>query len=147
MHILILNGPNLNTIGVREPAIYGTDTLADLEKQLLEKFPEAAISFFQSNEEAKLVSKLNDLLQHPVDGVVINPGAFTHYSYALRDAIQMLSIPVVEVHISNVQAREHFRKHSVIAPVCIGQISGFGFQSYALGVAALLEFKSRRKGT
>lgn len=137
MKILILNGPNLNTLGKREPEVYGTQTLGDLEQLLVEKFPDDTFEFLQSNEEGKLVTHLNALLDEPVDGVVFNPGAFTHYSYALRDAISMLDVPIVEVHLSNIYARERFRKTSVIAGVCTGQISGFGLQGYILGVEAV----------
>ncbi len=137
MKILILNGPNLNTLGKREPGVYGTQSLGDLEQLLVEKFPDDTFEFLQSNEEGKLITRLNALLEKPVDGVVFNPGAFTHYSYALRDAISMLNLPVVEVHLSNIHARESFRKTSVIADVCTGQISGFGIHSYVLGVEAV----------
>ena len=147
MKILILNGPNLNTLGMREPHIYGADTLSDLENLLRQRFPEIDFRFVQSNDEGQLVSALNDLLAAPVDGVVFNPGAFTHYSYAMRDAVQMLQLPVVEVHLSNVHARESFRKISVIAPVCAGQITGFGIFSYILGIEALRLYLSDRGGT
>jgi 3-dehydroquinate dehydratase II len=147
MKILILNGPNLSTLGTREPRIYGTDTLTDLENRLRQKYTEIDFRFIQSNDEGALVAILNDLIGSPVDGVVLNPGAFTHYSYALRDAVQMLGIPVVEVHLSNVHARESFRKISVIAPVCIGQVTGFGLSSYILGVEALRMYIAERSGT
>jgi 3-dehydroquinate dehydratase II len=132
---------------MREPHIYGADTLSDLENLLRQRFPEIDFRFVQSNDEGKLVSALNDLLAAPVDGVVFNPGAFTHYSYALRDAVQMLQLPVVEVHLSNVHARESFRKTSVIAPVCAGQITGFGIFSYILGIEALRLYLSDLGGT
>ncbi len=145
MKILILNGPNLNTLGKREPGVYGTQTLDDLERLLVKKYPADNFEFLQSNDEGVLISRLNALLEAPADGVVFNPGAFTHYSYALRDAISMLDIPVVEVHLSNIHARESFRKTSVIAAVCAGQISGFGMHSYILGVEALkLHTNSKR---
>jgi 3-dehydroquinate dehydratase II len=137
MKILILNGPNLNTLGKREPGIYGTQTLGDLERLITRDFPDDSFEFLQSNEEGTLVTRLNELIEKPLDGVVINPGAYTHYSYALRDAVAMLNIPVVEVHISNIHARETFREKSVIAAVCNGQISGFGLNSYLLGVEAV----------
>jgi 3-dehydroquinate dehydratase II len=138
MRILILNGPNLNTLGKREPGIYGTQSLEDLKNVLSGHFPDVRFDYFQSNEEGKIVTRLNACLDDPVDGIVINPGALTHYSYSLRDAIAMLDTTVVEVHLSNVHARESFRAVSVIAGVCAGQISGFGLQSYLLGVEAIL---------
>jgi 3-dehydroquinate dehydratase II len=137
MKILILNGPNLNTLGKREPEIYGTRSLNDLEQMLTDFYPNDTFEFLQSNEEGTLVSRLNACLDSPVDGIVINPAAFTHYSYAIRDAVAMLDIPVVEVHLSNLHAREPFRTQSVIAGVCAGQISGFGLNSYILGVEAV----------
>ncbi len=137
MRILILNGPNLNTLGKREPEIYGTQTLDDLARTLAQRFPDDSFEHLQSNEEGQLISRLNSCLDDPVDGIVINPGAFTHYSYALRDAISMLKIPVAEVHLSNLHVREFFRTTSVIAGVCTGQISGFGLHSYILGVEAV----------
>ncbi len=137
MKILILNGPNLNTLGKREPEVYGTQSLTDLKEMIEKEFPEDSIEFFQSNEEGAIVSRLNQCLDEPVDGIVFNPGAFTHYSYALRDAVSMLNIPVVEVHLSNLHARESFRTKSVIAGACAGQISGFGLVSYILGVKAV----------
>lgn len=137
MKILVLNGPNLNTLGKREPEIYGTQTLGDLERMLPELYPDDTFEFLQSNDEGVIVSRLNDCLDSPVDGIVINPAAFTHYSYAIRDAVAMLPIPVIEVHLSNLHAREAFRMHSVIAGVCAGQISGFGMNSYVLGVEAV----------
>ncbi len=144
MKILILNGPNLNTLGKREPEVYGTHTLSDLERMLEKSFPEDSFEFLQSNEEGKLVSRLNQCLDDPIDGVVFNPGAYTHYSYALRDAVSMLKIPVVEVHLSNLHSRESFRTKSVIAGVCAGQISGFGMFSYILGVEAVKNRKNQK---
>lgn len=147
MKILILNGPNLNTLGTREPGIYGTRTLDDLEKLLTGKFPDDTFEFLQSNEEGTLVTRLNGLIEKPMDGVVMNPGAFTHYSYALRDAVGMLTIPIVEVHISNIYARESFRKKSVIAAACTGQISGFGINGYFLAVEAIKQQHNFKKST
>ena len=147
MKILILNGPNLNTLGTREPGIYGTQTLGDLERLLTGKFPDDTFEFLQSNEAGTLVTRLNGLIEKPMDGVVMNPGAFTHYSYALRDAVAMLTIPVVEVHISNIHAREAFREKSVIAAVCTGQISGFGINGYLLGVEAVKQQHNLKKST
>jgi 3-dehydroquinate dehydratase II len=139
MKILIVNGPNLNKLGQRESAIYGTNTLADLKDKLtsyasLEGFN---VAFEQSNHEGHIIDWLHEA-DNTYDGVVLNAGAFTHYSYAIRDAITSINVPVVEVHISNIHAREQFRRESVLAPVCTGQITGFGFQSYILGCKALI---------
>ncbi|MTH52368.1 type II 3-dehydroquinate dehydratase [Bacillus mangrovi] len=136
---LVLNGPNLNRLGKREPDIYGSKTLTDLERELLQFGEEAEIgvSCFQSNHEGDLIDALHEA-EEQYAGIVLNPGAFTHYSYAIRDAVAGISIPVMEVHISNVYAREEFRHHSVIAPVAAGQISGAGFFGYRLALLALV---------
>lgn len=142
--ILLVNGPNLNLLGVREPDIYGNVTLADIEK-MVSKAGERqgfAIKTFQSNSEGKII----DFLQanHTSMGLIINPGAYTHYSYAIRDCIAGLQLPAVEVHLSQIHQREEFRHQSVIAPVCIGQICGFGDFSYLLGLQALIDCFTRR---
>jgi len=138
-NIAILNGPNLDRLGKREPEIYGATTLAELEKQLLAEFGSVAqLEFFQSNHEGALIDKISGLADAKCDGIVFNPGAFTHYSIGLRDAVAAIRVPVVEVHLSNIHGREEFRRHSVIAAVSRGQISGFGPGSYLLGVDALL---------
>ena len=137
MRVLVINGPNLNLLGVREPHIYGTQTLADIEKDLRESFPEVAFDFFQSNHEGAIIDTIQAAIGSTYDGILINPGAFTHYSYAIRDAIGALSIPVIEVHLSNIHMREEFRRHSVIAPVCKAQFSGFGSTGYRLAVTTL----------
>ncbi|MFD1926586.1 type II 3-dehydroquinate dehydratase [Sporosarcina siberiensis] len=145
MKILILNGPNLNRLGKREPEIYGHETLEDVEHALT-KFAEeqnVEVSFFQSNTEGFLIDRIHEASDAETDGIIFNPGAFTHYSIALRDAIASVSIPTIEVHISNIHNRESFRQVSVIAPVCIGQLAGFGTDGYQLAMRAFL---LRRKG-
>ncbi len=140
-NILVLHGPNLNLLGTREPSIYGNQTMADINEAMCLVAPKSKLRFMQSNQEGKLIDKIHASVEW-ADGLIINPGAFTHYSYAIRDAIAATGIPCVEVHLSNVYAREEFRHKSVIAPVCLGQISGFGWRSYFLGLQALLEHLS-----
>ena len=139
--IYVLNGPNLNLLGKREPHVYGKASLQDLLQELEESAQElgVVISSYQSNHEGDIIDRLHEANEKKYDGVILNPGAFTHYSYAIRDAIAGIDIPVVEVHLSNVHARESFRRESVTAPVSIGQISGFGFYGYHMALRALLE--------
>ncbi|GJD21489.1 3-dehydroquinate dehydratase, type II [Rivularia sp. IAM M-261] len=139
LSILVLHGPNLNLLGQREPGIYGSLSLSEINRLLEEQAQNLAVNidFFQSNHEGFLVDKIHDSWgKH--QGILINPGAYTHTSVALRDAIAGVNIPTVEVHLSNVYRREEFRHHSYIAPVAVGQISGFGVQSYILGLQALV---------
>lgn len=135
--VMVLHGPNINLLGRREPGVYGTRTLADLEASVTALAAELGcdVSFFQSNHEGELIDSLHTAMSDE-DAVVFNPGAYTHTSYALRDAVASIGIPVVEVHLSNVAGREAFRQRSVIAPACAGQICGFGAQSYLLGLRA-----------
>ncbi len=137
MKILIINGPNLNLLGTREPEIYGTLTMEAYLEQLRARFAEVEIDLYQSNSEGAIIDKLHSA-RGAYAGVVLNAGAYTHYSIAIADAIRAVSpLPVVEVHISNVAAREEFRRRSVIAPACRGSIVGFGMMSYDLAVEAL----------
>lgn len=140
MRIVVLNGPNLNRLGKREPTIYGHETLQDIEHKLEEQAKELQIelSFLQSNREDELIDAIHEADDQAVDGIILNPAAFTHYSIALRDAIASVDVPVVEVHISNVHQRESFRATSVTAPVCIGQITGFGSDGYLLALQSLV---------
>lgn len=146
MKILVIHGPNLNFLGKREPEIYGSQTLADvnglIEKEAGLISKSISLDFFQSNSEGDIVSKIQEGFGK-VDGIIINPAAYTHSSIAIRDAILSTSIPVVEVHISNVYKREEFRQKSFISPVAVGLVCGFGVQSYLLGLRALADFLTK----
>ena len=139
--ILLINGPNLNLLGSREPDLYGRDTLAAIEERLKSQAASrgAVLESFQSNAEHELVDRVQALGQRPVDFVILNPGAFTHTSIALRDAFLAVGVPFIEVHLSNVHAREPFRKHSYFSDIAAGSIAGLGAQGYELALAAALE--------
>ena len=138
MKILIINGPNLNLLGTREPQHYGTGTMDSVLDALKSQYPRVEFDYYQSNVEGFLIDRLHKTLEEPCDGVVLNAGGYTHTSVALRDAIAAIKVPVVEVHISNVHSREEFRHRSLLSAVCKGVICGFGLDSYRLGVEALL---------
>lgn len=144
--IWVINGPNLNLLGQREPGVYGTDSYEAVCARTGEKAAGLGLrtEFFQSNSEGALIDRLHAAMGK-ADGIVLNAGAYTHYSYAIRDAIAAIRLPVVEVHLSNIHAREEFRHTSVIAPVCRGQIAGFGPQSYILALYALQELLKEKK--
>ncbi|MBP5620154.1 MAG: type II 3-dehydroquinate dehydratase [Bacteroidaceae bacterium] len=137
MRIQIINGPNLNLLGVREPEIYGKRAWEDYLKELRNRYHDVRIDYFQSNLEGEIINMIQEV-GFDRDGIVLNAGAYTHTSIAILDAIKSVSTPTVEVHISNVHQREEFRRHSVISPACMGVICGFGLDSYTLAVQAIL---------
>ena len=140
MKILIINGPNLNLLGQREPGIYGQESFETYLPQLQERFPDVEIDYYQSNIEGELIDKMQQSgFYTPCDGIVLNAGAYTHTSVALHDCIRSLRCPVIEVHISNVHKREEFRHHSMISSACLGVICGFGLDSYRLAIEALVK--------
>lgn len=144
LHLLVLNGPNLNLLGTREPQVYGSITLADINSSLkleAQKL-QVGLSCLQSNIEGKLIEAIHSARESS-QGIIINAGAYTHTSIAIRDALSAVELPTVEVHLSNIYQREEFRHHSYIAPVAIGQISGFGSDSYILGLHALVNYLNR----
>jgi 3-dehydroquinate dehydratase-2 len=138
MKIQIINGPNLNLLGKREPGIYGSASFEDYLVTLRAAYPDVEIAYFQSNIEGEMINKIHEV-GFSYDGIVLNAGAYTHTSVALQDAIRAVKTPVIEVHISNVHTREEFRHHSMISCACLGVICGFGMDSYRLGVEALLK--------
>lgn len=135
MKILILNGPNLNLLGVREPGIYGHESMETCLEELRKRYPDTDIEYFQSNIEGEMINKMQEV-GFSYDAIILNAGAYTHTSIALLDCIRSLRTPVIEVHISNVNDREEYRRHSVIGPGCKGTIQGFGLDSYRLAIEA-----------
>lgn len=135
MKVLLIHGPNLNLLGIREKNIYGKENFHTVNEKILKEGErlEIDIEIFQSNHEGAIIDKLHEAIGN-IDCIIINPGAYTHYSYAIRDAIAGINIPTIEVHLSNIHNREEFRKNSVIAPVCVGQIAGFSYHSYLLAL-------------
>lgn len=142
MQILIVNGPNLNLLGVREPDVYGKETFSDYLKDLQKKYSHVDISYFQSNIEGELINKIHEV-GFLYDGIILNAGAYTHTSIAIADAISAVNSPVIEVHISNTARREVFRHTSYLTAVCRGVIMGFGLKSYELALMALVEERGR----
>ncbi len=138
--IMVINGPNLNMLGIREPEIYGKTSLDDINAELSQKAEELGVhlSFYQSNSEGALIDKIQSAYG-AYDGILINPGAYTHYSYAIHDAIKSVMLPTIEVHLSDIKSREEFRRHSVILPACKEQVSGLGKDSYFVALEKLVE--------
>ena len=137
MKVIIINGPNLNLLGTREPGIYGTENMESYLTTLRKRYPSVEIKYYQSNVEGELINKMQEV-GFSYDGIILNAGAYTHTSIALLDCIRSLQTPIIEVHISNVNDREEFRRHSIIGPGCKGTIQGFGLDSYRLAIEALL---------
>ena len=137
MKVLIINGPNLNLLGVREPGIYGSRGFEEYLEELRAQYGAESIDYFQSNHEGGIIDKLHEVGFGKVDGVVLNAGGYTHTSVAIADAISAIKVPVVEVHISNIGKREEFRHHTFLSAVCMGSIAGFGLDSYRLGIEAI----------
>jgi len=144
MKIFVLNGPNLNLLGKRDPGIYGSKTLADIENKLQEQFPDIKFEFLQSNHEGELIDAIHKARNGSVDALIANWGGFTHSSVAIHDALELLEIPKVEVHLSNIHAREEYRERSITGKAMDGIITGFGVDSYLLGVEAALKILAKK---
>ena len=144
MKILVLNGPNLNLLGKRDPGIYGSKTLADIENKLQEQFPDIKFEFLQSNHEGELIDAIHKTRDGSIDALIANWGGFTHSSVAIHDALELLEIPKVEVHLSNIHAREEYRERSITGKAMDGIITGFGVDSYLLGVEAALKILAKK---
>ncbi len=146
-HILVVNGPNLNLLGLREPGIYGSDTLESITNEIKSLTDSLGIdvTFYQSNHEGGIIDAIHEARNY-ADGIIINAGAYTHTSVAIRDAISAVALPCVELHLSNVYKREEFRHKSMIAPVCVGVISGFGKSSYTLALRGIVDYLDAQKG-
>lgn len=140
MKLLLINGPNMNMLGIRQPEIYGQDTLQTIEELTVKKAKDLGceMDVFQSNHEGAIIDKIHEAY-NKYDGIVMNPAAYTHYSYAIADAISSVGVPTIEIHMSDIHSRESFRANSVTLPYCIGQVAGFGKESYAIGVERLVE--------
>ena len=144
MKIQIINGPNLNLLGMREPDIYGNNSFENFLPKLRAEYPEVALEYFQSNVEGELIDKMQEV-GFSFQGIILNAGAYTHTSIALQDCIRAITAPTVEVHISNIHAREEFRHHSLIAGVCVGTVCGFGLLSYRLALEALIDRQNEER--
>lgn len=142
MKIQIINGPNINLLGKREPSIYGSQSFEDYLESLKKRYPEVVFEYYQSNVEGEMINKIHEV-GFDYDGIVLNAGAYTHTSIALQDAIRAVNTPVIEVHISNVHKREEFRHKSLISCACVGIICGFGLNSYRLAIEALLDMQDK----
>ena len=139
--VLVLNGPNLNLLGAREPSVYGSSTLADLERRLTERAPDGInLEFFQSNHEGEMIDRIHQVMHGGADAIVMNPGAWTHTSVAIRDALSAVALPFIEVHISNVHAREAFRHHSYFSDIALAVIAGCGMEGYVYALNTLNQY-------
>ncbi|TCT16908.1 3-dehydroquinate dehydratase [Natranaerovirga pectinivora] len=145
--LMVINGPNINFLGIREASIYGNNNFEYLKKIIEEKAQKENISIecFQSNSEGAIVDRIQECYHNKIDGIVINPAAYTHYSIAIRDALSAVNIPTIEVHISNIHKREEFRHKSVTAPVCVGQIAGLGLKGYILAIDGILGYLNEKE--
>lgn len=146
MKIMIINGPNLNLLGIREKSVYGTRSFEDYKEELVKEFPDVELDYFQSNTEGTLIDKLHEVGFGGYRGIILNAGGYTHTSVALSDAVKAIETPVIEVHVSNIYAREAFRHKSMLSAYCIGVICGFGLESYRLALQYFQRFKPKQVG-